>query len=115
MPKFCFWEFLLIFKGKFKTATRRFFSSKGRKARIEENFFKCWYYNPSFITECLNEDFKLLSVEGLCTIVPPSYIENFAEKYPNLYNFLKDKENKLKSKWPWKYVGDYYIISFQKK
>jgi ubiquinone/menaquinone biosynthesis C-methylase UbiE len=115
LPKFCLWEFLLIFKGKFKTATRRFFSSKGRKARVEATYFKCWYYNPSFITESLNAEFKLLSIEGLCTIVPPSYIEDFADQYPKAFEFLKNKENKLKRKWPWKYIGDYYVISLQKK
>ena len=115
LPKFCLWEFLLLFKGKFKTATRRFFSSKGRKARVEETYFKCWYYHPSFITERLNAEFKLLSIEGLCTIVPPSYIENFGDKYPKAFEFLKNKEDKLKSKWPWKFIGDYYIISMQKK
>lgn len=115
LPKFCLWEFLLLFKGKFKTAARRFFSSKGRNARVEDTCFKCWYYNPSFITDRLNAEFKLLSIEGLCTIVPPSYIENFGDKYPKLFNFLKDKEDRWKSKWPWKYIGDYYIISLQKK
>ena len=39
LPKFCLWEFLLMFKGKFKTATRRFFSRKGRRARIERILF----------------------------------------------------------------------------
>ena len=29
LPKFCLWEFLLIFKGKLKTATRRLFSRNG--------------------------------------------------------------------------------------
>lgn len=115
LPKFCLWEFLLIFKGKFKTATRRFFSAKGRKAKVEENYFTCWYYHPSFIIKRMRKDFKLLSIEGLCTIVPPSYIENFEDKYPRLFNFLKTKENKWKSKWPWKFIGDYYIISLQKK
>jgi len=115
LPKFCLWEFLLIFKGKFKTATRRFFSNKGRNARVENTYFKCWYFNPSFITDRLNAEFKLLSIEGLCTIVPPSYIENFGDKYPKLFNFLRDKEQRWKSKWPWKYIGDYYIISLQKK
>jgi hypothetical protein len=57
----------------------------------------------------------LLSIEGLCTIVPPSYIENFGDKYPKAFEFLKNKEDKLKSKWPWKFIGDYYIISMQKK
>ena len=115
LPKFCLLEFLLIFKGKFKTATRRLFSKNGRSARVEGHRFKCWYYNPSFIIKYLKKDFKLLSIEGLCTFVPPSYIENFAEKHPSAYQFLKAKENKWKEKWPWKYVGDYYIISLQKK
>lgn len=115
LPKFCLWEFLLIFKGKFKTATRRLSNKNGRKANVEGHYFKCWYHNPSYVVRHLKKDFDLLSIEGLCSIVPPSYIENFAEKYPHVYDFLKDKENKWKSKWPWKYVGDYYIISMRKK
>ena len=115
LPKFCLWETLLIFKGKFKTATRRFFSSKGRKANIDGAYFKCWYYSPKFITTILKEDFEPAGLEGLCSIVPPSYIENFAEKYPKSFSFLSAKENKYKSKWPWKYIGDYFIISLRKK
>lgn len=115
LPKFCLWEFLLLFKGKLKTATRRFFSGRGRRAHLENTFFKCWYYNPSYITKYLKDAFRLLKVEGLCTLVPPSYIENFAGKYPKGYNFLKAKEEMLKLKWPWKNLGDYYIISLQKK
>jgi ubiquinone/menaquinone biosynthesis C-methylase UbiE len=115
LPKFCLWEVLLIFKGKFKTATRRLFSKNGRNARVEGHHFKCWYYRPSYIIKHLQKDFKLLSIEGLCTLVPPSYIENFAENHSRAYGFLKAKENRWKEKWPWKYVGDYYIISLQKK
>jgi len=33
LPKFCLWESLMIFKGKFKTATRRWFSKNGVTAR----------------------------------------------------------------------------------
>jgi ubiquinone/menaquinone biosynthesis C-methylase UbiE len=115
LPKFCLWEFLLIFKGKLKTATRRLFSKNGVNARVEKTSFKCWYYNPSFVIKHLKLDFDLLSIEGLCTIVPPSYIENFAEKFPKLFSLLCKKENDWKNKWPWKYIGDYYIISFRKK
>jgi ubiquinone/menaquinone biosynthesis C-methylase UbiE len=115
ISKFCLWETLLLFKGKFKTAFRRFFSKKGRKAHVEGHFFKCWYYTPSFIQKCLHTKFELLKLEGLCTIVPPSYIENFAVKYPRLFQFLKEKENRLKSSWPWSRAGDYFIISFRKK
>ena len=115
LPKFCLWESLLFVKGKFKTAFRRFFSSAGRKAHIEGKYFRCWYYNPSFIKRLLKKEFDAVSLEGLCTLVPPSYIENFAEKYPKTFDSLREKEEKWKAKWPWRSVGDYYIISFRKK
>jgi ubiquinone/menaquinone biosynthesis C-methylase UbiE len=115
LPKFCLWEFLLLFKGKFKTTFRRFGGRKGARAHIEGEYFRCWYYNPSFIRRHLKDSFEVVSLEGLCTIVPPSYIEHFATKHPKLYRFLKTKEDKWKSKWPWKVIGDYYIITLRKK
>lgn len=115
LPRQCLWEFLLLFRGRFRTAFRRFFSSKGAKARVEGEEFKCWYYNPSFITSRLKKSFRLLRIEGLCSLVPPSYIEQFPEKYPFLYRFLKKEENRLKNKWPWNRIGDYYIIVLEKK
>jgi ubiquinone/menaquinone biosynthesis C-methylase UbiE len=115
LPKFCLWEFLLLFKGKFKTAFRRFFSSKGVSAHIEGTYFRCWYYNPAYIIKHLKDQFTVLSVEGLCTLVPPSYIEDFAEKHPKQFSFLKAKEDKWKANWPWKTIGDYYIIALEKK
>ena len=115
LPRFCLWEFLFLFRGKFKTAFRRFFSSKGKNANIEGESFRCWYYNPSYVIRQLANEFDLSGLEGLCTLVPPSYIENFAEKHPALYRRLVLQEEKWKKKWPWKYIGDYYIISFRKK
>ena len=115
LPKFCLWEMLLLFKGKFKTAFRRFFSSKGASAHIEGTYFRCWYYNPSYVTKQLQDQFNILTIEGLCTIVPPSYIEGFAAKHPGLFASLKATENKWKAKWPWRTMGDYYIIALEKK
>lgn len=115
LPKFCLWETMLLFKGKFKTAFRRFFSSQGRRAHIEGEYFRCWYYNPSFIKKVLKNDFDVLSMEGLCTLVPPSYIENFAEKHSTIFKLLVRLEDKWKTKWAWKFIGDYYIISLRKR
>jgi hypothetical protein len=104
-----------LFKGKFKTAFRRFSGRKGSKAHIEGEYFRCWYYNPSFIKYHLKESFNVVSLEGLCIFVPPSYTTGFAEKHPKIYSLLKKIEEKLKSKWPWRNIGDYYIITLQKK
>jgi ubiquinone/menaquinone biosynthesis C-methylase UbiE len=114
LPRFCLWESLLLFRGKFRTAFRRFSGKKGTKAHIEGEYFRCWYYNPSYVKKILGSNFTVLKVEGLCTIVPPSYMEKFGEKHPRLFQFLQKSENRLKSKWPWKMVGDYYIISLRK-
>lgn len=115
LPKFCLWESLLFFKGKFKTATRRWFGRGGVKAHVEGTNFTCWYYNPSYVIKTMADTFEVCAVEGLCTIVPPSYIEGFAEKHPRLYTLLTRLEDRLKNKWPWKLIGDYYIITLRKK
>ena len=115
LPKFCLWETMMILRRDFKTAFRRFSGKNGARAHIEGEYFTCWYYNPSFIIKAMKVSFELLSVEGLCTIVPPSYLENFPVKRPSLFKWLKEKENKWKTKWPWKSIGDYYIISLRRR
>lgn len=115
LPKFCLWETMLFLKGDFKTAFRRFFSRKGVKAHIEGEYFTCWYYNPSYVIRNMKNAYEILSVEGLCTLVPPSYLENFPAKRPSLFNWLKEKEGKWKANWPWNRIGDYYIITLRRK
>ena len=114
MPRVCLWETMLAFKGNFKTAFRRLRSKKGTPAHIEGVHFLCWYYHPKFLVQQLRGKLELLKLEGLCTIVPPSYFERFPHKHPGLLKRLQKWEGKLKDKWPWKYTGDYYIISFRK-
>jgi ubiquinone/menaquinone biosynthesis C-methylase UbiE len=115
MPPFCLWEFLHCLRGSFKVAFRRLFAKNGAKAHIEGVHFLCWYYRPSYVLEYSKKDFELVRLEGLCTLVPPSYMENFPTKYPRLWIFLKKYEGKLKDTFPFKYIGDYFIITLKKK
>ena len=116
LPGFCLWETLLFLRGRWRTAFRRLISGrKGTQSHVEGHYFRCWYYSPSYVVRALKDSFDLLSVEGLCTIVPPSYIEHFAEKHPGAWRLLRVLEEKWKTRWPWKYIGDYYIISFRKR
>jgi predicted O-methyltransferase YrrM len=114
MPGFCLWETALLLKGKYKTAFRRFCGKKGATARVEGQPFSCWYYNPGFVKATLSGTFRLLTLEGLCCLVPPSYLEHFPDRYPAAYRFLLKQENRLKARWPWNRIGDYYIIALQK-
>jgi ubiquinone/menaquinone biosynthesis C-methylase UbiE len=115
IPPFCLWETLLIFKGRFRTATRRFFSTKGAKAKIEGEEFTCWYYTPGYVRKHLPKIFSIVSIEGLCTLVPPSYIETFPTKYPRLLKLLKNTEDRV-CKWRlFCSVGDYFIVTGRKR
>jgi ubiquinone/menaquinone biosynthesis C-methylase UbiE len=110
---FCLWETMLALRGNFKAAFRRLNSRDGSPAHIEGIEFTCWYYKQSYIINTLSS-YRHLSTEGLCTIVPPSYFEGFPHKRPKLFAKLKNWEEKYKSKWPWRNIGDYYIITLQK-
>ncbi len=115
LPRFCLWEFLLLFRGKWRTAFRRFSGRKGAPSHIEGHHFGCWYYNPSYVMNTLGGSFELVRLEGLCVLVPPSYIEGFAVKHPGWHARLCRWENRLKTRWPWTNIGDYYIITLKKK
>ena len=114
MPRLCLWETAMVFTGNFKTAFRRFKGKNGTPAHIEGVHFLCWYYHPKFLIKQLKGKLELLDLEGLCTLVPPSYFEQFPRKHAGLLKWLQKWESRLKRKWPWRYTGDYYIISFQK-
>lgn len=113
LPKYCLWESMLFFRGHWRTALRRFSGSKGSAAKIDGQHFRCWYYSPSYVKKSL-PGLKQVDLEGLCTLVPPSYLEGVAEKYPRMFSILKRLESRLRRTWPWRLIGDYYIISMQK-
>ena len=115
MPPICLWEIFTFMKGNFRMAFRRLFAKNGAKAHIEGVHFLCWYYRPSYIYEYLKKDFELMEVEGLCTIVPPSYFERFPTRFPRIFALLKKIEDKMKHKFPFKYTGDYFIITLKKR
>ncbi|MBA3827508.1 MAG: class I SAM-dependent methyltransferase [Taibaiella sp.] len=115
LSPFCLWESLQLLRGQGKLATRRFSARKGVPAHVEGVHFTCWYYSASVLQDSVKDIFEVIDTEGLCTLVPPSYFEHFAEKHPRTYAWLKQKEESLKNKDPWRSIGDYYIITFRKK
>ncbi len=114
MPKYCLWEILLLLKGNFKNAFRRLKHTNGTPAKIGENNFLCWYYSKKDIVHAAGKKYRLVASETLCCFVPPSYFENFANRFPIFFSFLKGMENRLRNKWPWNNFGDYLILTLRK-
>ncbi|RYY86043.1 MAG: class I SAM-dependent methyltransferase [Chitinophagaceae bacterium] len=115
IPPFCLWESLLLLKGEWRTATRRWFGRGGAPAQVEGQSFRCWYYSPVFIRKALSTGFEQLALEGLCTIVPPSYRESFPLRFPRLLKRLQAWEDHLAGYWPFRAMGDYFVMTLRKK
>ncbi len=113
MPRVCPWEMLMVFRGYFKTAFRRF-RKGGTSAKVEGLPFQCYYYDPRFIIDKIGNAYKLRSLKALAITVPPPYIEHFIERHPKLFRTLAGWENKLCHKAPFNRWGDHFMITMQK-
>jgi ubiquinone/menaquinone biosynthesis C-methylase UbiE len=113
MPAICPWEIALALKGNFKTAFRRF-NKKGADSHLEGVNFKTWYYSPAYIKKAFGNNYQLLELKALGTIVPPPYMEKFMEKNPRLFKILKLLEKRINTKWPFYNCADHFLISVKK-
>ena len=113
MPRVCPWELILMFKGKFKTAFRRF--KKNTPAHIEGVNFSCYYYNPGYVITTLKKEFDVVTLKGVCITVPPEFYQGFVERYPKLFSLLKKTDKAICSVFPFNRWCDHYMITLQKK
>lgn len=113
MPKISPWEILMLFKGDFKTAFRRF--RKNTPAHIEGVHFYCYYYNPNYVMNTLKKEFKLVTLKGIFITVPPEFYKDFVERYPKLFSFLSKVDRLISGFFPFTYCCDHYLITLQKK
>ena len=112
MPKICPWELLMVLKGNFKTAFRRF--KKETDAHIEGVRFKCYYYNPNYVKNALGNKFEAVSLKGMCFIMPPPFIDQFREKHPRAFLWLQKAELIMEKFFPFNRCCDHYIITLRK-
>lgn len=113
MPKICPWELIMMFKGKFRTAFRRF--GNGTPAKVEGVSFMCYYYDPSYVKRVLKKEFKTLSLKGIFITVPPEFYQNFVERYPKWFKVLTRIDAAISRTFPFTYCCDHYLITLEKK
>ncbi|MEK6750880.1 MAG: methyltransferase domain-containing protein [Chloroflexota bacterium] len=109
MPPFCLWESAMLLRGKFNLATRRF---AGKSTVFKEGLnYPVYYYTPKQIAEAWGGGFQLESVEALSVITPPATNKDFAVKRPRLFETLSKLDDVFAPRWPFKYWGDFTIVS----
>ena len=111
MPPICPWEIALALKGSFKTAFRRLKKS-GAESHVEGEHFTSWYFTPSQVAKAFGPEFKIEALEGLGSLVPPPYLENFPKKFPRLFKALGKMEEKVSTLSPFNRWCDHFIIVF---
>ena len=109
MPPFCLWESAMLLRGKFKLATRRF---AGKSTVFKEGLnYPVFYYTPKQVAKAWGNEYHLETVEALSVITPPATNKEFALKRPYLFETLSKFDDVLASRFPFKYWGDFTIVS----
>ncbi len=110
MPRVCPWEIALIFRGHLKTAFRRFKKS-GHKSHIEGIYFNTFYYSPRQAVKALGEKFKIIKLQGLASLTPPPYMENFPVRFPAIYKNLNKFDKYFSNYFPFNHLADHFILT----
>jgi len=114
MPPVSPWEIALALKGKFKPAFRRLHKG-GITANVEGVKFQTYYHSLKKLKHALGKEFKLIEAQGLASISPPPYINNFPKRYPNIYKFLLSADKIFSHIFPFNRCADHYAATFEFK
>lgn len=114
IPPFCPWETALILKGQIKTAFRRM-KKRGIWANVEGIRFPVFYYSVSETIKALGRDYQIIELQGLASISPPPYMENFPKRYPRIYKRLTYWDEKLSHFFPFNRYADHFILTAEFK
>jgi ubiquinone/menaquinone biosynthesis C-methylase UbiE len=114
MPPICPWEIALAFRGKFKTAFRRF-NKRGLSANVEGIRFPTYYYSITDVIKALGKNYQILDIQGLGSFTPPPYMENFPKRHVHLYKLLKSLDEKYSRIFPFNRFADHFILTAEYK
>ncbi|MDP1544573.1 MAG: class I SAM-dependent methyltransferase [Anaerolineales bacterium] len=113
MPPFCLWEAAMLLRGKVKLATRRF---SGKSTVFKEGLnYPVYYYTPRQVETAWGRDYHLEAVEALSVITPPATNKDFALKRPRMFETLSKLDDIFAPHFPFKYWGDFTIVSLVNK
>lgn len=112
MGPFCPWEIGWFgLHGQWRNAVRRL--RPPAEARIGEQLIPIWYPSAGQLKKAFAPYFRHRRTESLGLWLPPSYLDQVVDKWPNLFHKLNNWEQwtaRLSRSW-----GDHYIIIFEKE
>lgn len=108
MGRFCAWETAYYFARLDRRAMRRW--SGRAQATVGRESVDVNYWRRSDVLRALGPSFRLLSLRGVGTLLPPSYLFHWAQRRPRFFGTLARWERRTSHIWPLSRVGDHTLI-----
>ncbi len=114
MPKGTLWEKIyFLSRGQFKNSYRR--KNEFVIADVNGEKIPTFYYNPDETITLAAAEFKIKSVSPIGFFVPPSYLQPYFNKHPNILKWLAKFEKSIKNRSWLSRFADHYCIVLEKK
>jgi ubiquinone/menaquinone biosynthesis C-methylase UbiE len=113
MPTLCMWESLyFLFKFQFRNVFRRF-TNDAVIADLHGTTVKTWYYSPRQLKAWSMEKYKVMSLKPVGLLIPPSFLQAFFDKRPQLLARLCKLESTFFQASQWSRFSDHFLIDLQ--
>ena len=90
------------------------FRTEGTTARIGEEQVRVFYPSPLQVVRALAPGFRPERLAGLGVTLPPSPWNAAMERNPRLLRVLERGEQALADRWPFRHLGDHYILELRR-
>jgi SAM-dependent methyltransferase len=112
LGRFVPWEILwFLARGDWAKAMRRFQSKSAFS--LQGDALKVYYRSKPEITSLFAPEFRLRKWKGIGIAVPPSYLERWAQRFPNLTKALDQADRLLGSMTIFRSMSDFVLLEFE--
>jgi SAM-dependent methyltransferase len=108
MGRFCAWETAYYLARLDRRAARRW--SGRAQASVGSQRVDVKYWSQAELLRALGPSFRLLTVHGVGTFVPPSYLFRWVDRRPRLFRALVRWESRTSQLWPLSRMGDHTLV-----
>lgn len=114
MGPFCPWEVAWhLGHGEACTAFRRL--RPGVEAHVGHGATaRVWYPSPRRLRAEFAPHFRHLETVGIGALLPPSYLNHLAERWPRFFEALALLDRRLGHVFPWTWLNDHYLTVFER-
>jgi ubiquinone/menaquinone biosynthesis C-methylase UbiE len=111
--RYCLWEIgYYLLRGNIRKAFRR--CRGATRARIDEFEFPVYYPSIARLRSIFAPEFRLVSTTGVGIAVPPSYLESWIARHPQLFRVLENFDSAVRT-WPGiSAVGDHMLLHMER-